>query len=285
MQNNFGARWEGQTRWFTPSDDASSLAAVSEPLDAVYQLEFPRDTPELGTWRGWGVLAPGDGPRVVPLSEASVIERQRQQGSTTFQFPGVGGRCSLRCDGEVLAVEVNFFHGGQRSGLVAYLKAPNDSSATAGDASVSLMAMSFRRARISDDGNATFVDGPAPTLKPQHTLASLPPASAGLGSVPPGGAAPTRARREWMLAEDYAIRAVGGDGTAPPLPPASSASVLELCLPDGVRCWLPRAWPLTSDARLVFSCDFRGAGGPFRSVAIEYCRGGLERWVCEDREG
>ena len=53
------------------------------------------DPSQVGTWRGWGVVKAGD-ERTVPLSEASVIERQREQGSTTFQFPGVGGRSPLR---------------------------------------------------------------------------------------------------------------------------------------------------------------------------------------------
>ena len=104
MQQNFGCRWEGETGWFTPShDDAQELvSASSEPLAAVYQLQFPRDEPEVGAWRGWGVIKPGD-ERTVPLSEATVIERQREQGSSTFQFPGAGGRCSLRL-GQVWAV-------------------------------------------------------------------------------------------------------------------------------------------------------------------------------------
>ena len=96
MQQNFGCRWEGETGWFTPSHDAAELvSASSEPLAAVYQLQFPREQPEVGAWRGWGVIKPGD-ERTVPLSEATVIERQREQGSSTFQFPGAGGRCSLR---------------------------------------------------------------------------------------------------------------------------------------------------------------------------------------------
>ena len=96
MQQNFGCRWEGETGWFTPSHDAARelVSASSEPLAAVYQLQFPREQPEVGAWRGWGVIKPGD-ERTVPLSEATVIERQRQQGSSTFQFPGAGGRCSL----------------------------------------------------------------------------------------------------------------------------------------------------------------------------------------------
>ena len=89
MQENLGCRWEGETRWFTPSRDAGddSVSASSPPLAAVYQLEFPRDQPEVGavatgfgsavlkpsptpspnpspnqvgTWRGWGVIKPGD---------------------------------------------------------------------------------------------------------------------------------------------------------------------------------------------------------------------------------
>ena len=96
MQQNFGCRWEGETGWFTPSHDAAELvSASSEPLAAVYQLQFPRDQPEVGAWRGWGVIKPGD-ERTVPLSEATIIERQREQNSATFQFPGAGGRCSLR---------------------------------------------------------------------------------------------------------------------------------------------------------------------------------------------
>ena len=71
MKYNFGVRWEGQSRWFTTSE-SNELVASSEPLDACYQLEFPRDQPTEGTWRGWGVIEPGDGPRVVPLSEATV---------------------------------------------------------------------------------------------------------------------------------------------------------------------------------------------------------------------
>ena len=51
LQENFGCRWEGETRWFKPSsdDDAGELvSASSPPLAAVYQLEFPRDQPEVG---------------------------------------------------------------------------------------------------------------------------------------------------------------------------------------------------------------------------------------------
>ena len=89
MQENFGCRWEGETGWFAPSREAGedSVSASSPPLAAVYQLEFPRDQPEVrtvatgfgsavlkpspspnpkpdpsqvGTWRGWGVIKPGD---------------------------------------------------------------------------------------------------------------------------------------------------------------------------------------------------------------------------------
>ena len=48
MQENFGCRWEGETRWFAPSRDTGELvSASSSPLAAVYQLEFPRDQPEV----------------------------------------------------------------------------------------------------------------------------------------------------------------------------------------------------------------------------------------------
>ena len=52
MQENFGCRWEGETRWFAPSRDTGELvSASSSPLAAVYQLEFPRDQPEVGAVR------------------------------------------------------------------------------------------------------------------------------------------------------------------------------------------------------------------------------------------
>ena len=49
MQENFGCRWEGETGWFAPSREAGedSVSASSPPLAAVYQLEFPRDQPEV----------------------------------------------------------------------------------------------------------------------------------------------------------------------------------------------------------------------------------------------
>ena len=52
MQENFGCRWEGETGWFAPSRDAGErVSASSPPLAAVYQLEFPRDQPEVGAVR------------------------------------------------------------------------------------------------------------------------------------------------------------------------------------------------------------------------------------------
>ena len=32
----------------------------------------------------------------------------------------------------------------------------------------------------------------------------------------------------------------------------------------------------------VFACDFRDIGGPVRFVSIEYNKGRLVRWLCED---
>ena len=73
---------------------ATGLGLVLNPSPNPSPSPNP-DPSQVGTWRGWGVVKAGD-ERTVPLSEASVIERQREQGSTTFQLPGVGGRCPLR---------------------------------------------------------------------------------------------------------------------------------------------------------------------------------------------
>ena len=307
MKQNFGCRWEGQTRWFSPTD-TQRLAADSQPLDSIYQLEFPRNEPSVGTWRGWGVIAAGDGPRIVPLSEATVIERQRQQGSTTFQFRGVGGRCSLRCDSGVWAGEINFFHGEVRAGLVVYLKAkeeavdtPSGSVTTPKDASVTLMSMSFRRATISTDGNATFVDGNKPSRSHAHTFDGAPPANEWATAE-----VTSCVRREAMRADDYRIvDAIVDDAAAATRSPGAhktdswqgaaarhpeltgadatiAPSLLTASLPDGVRCVVPRAWPLDNSARLVFGCDFRPIGGPFRSLTMDYRDSKLEGWLCED---
>jgi len=289
MKSNFGTRWEGQTRWLALSD--GSLAPASAPLDAVYQLEFPRDDPDVGTWRGWGVVSPGDGPRVVPLSEATVIERQRDQGSTTFQFDGVGGRCSLRCDGGVWAAEVNFFHGERRSGLVVYLKSGAEgegAGAEAGVSAASLMSMSFRKAQLSADGNLTFVDGREPTRASPHTFADAASANeahtfANEEWRPEAAAAGRCMRLEEMRTDDYAIRVA--DAAAPDMSPWRQRCrdpVLHCILPDGVRCCLPTEWPLPDSACLAFGCDFRPIGGPFRSLSMQYSGGKLMRWCCED---
>ena len=292
MQQNFGCRWEGQTGWFTPAG-RELVRASSEPLAAVYQLEFPRDQPEIGAWRGWGVGAPGD-ERTVPLSEASVIERQRQQGSATFQFPGAGGRCPLRL-GQIWAAEVNFFHGDHRCGLVMYLQPPEgdtdapdnpltardgDGDAAATKPSASIMAMSFRKAPISADGNLTFVKGGEPTLRPPHGFGSATPANAR------AAAASTLARRQVMYVEDYTIQSertgIRRPGTAA-VEGLTGGARLRVSLPDGVWCCVPGEWPLEGGARFTFGCDFRPMGGPERVVTMEYRGAQLVRWVCEDR--
>ena len=147
MKSNFGTRWEGQTRWFKPSA-RGGLEPSAPPMRSVYQLEFPSATPELGAWRGWSVIEPGD-TRVVPLAEATVMERTA--GSTTFQFAGAGGRVSLRTDGDGWGCEVNFFHARRRSGLCAFYGAGGELRGA--------MSMRFRAAPISRDGNGTFVGG------------------------------------------------------------------------------------------------------------------------------
>eukprot|EP00929_Paragymnodinium_shiwhaense_P006712 TRINITY_DN110684_c0_g1_i1.p1 TRINITY_DN110684_c0_g1~~TRINITY_DN110684_c0_g1_i1.p1 ORF type:complete len:252 (-),score=16.74 TRINITY_DN110684_c0_g1_i1:369-1061(-) len=157
MKQNFGTRWEGKTQWFSAGTKGPS--PMAEAMRSIYQLEFPQATPELGTWRGWSVLKPGD-TRVVPLSEATVVDRQ--PGSTTFQFEGVGGRNSLRTDGETWGAEINFFHAGRRSGLVVYYK----------DGELgSLMSMAFRSTPISTDGNVTFVNTGEFTAEPADPIA------------------------------------------------------------------------------------------------------------------
>ena len=52
----------------------------------------------------------------------------------------------------------------------------------------------------------------------------------------------------------------------------------------GVRCSVPRTWPLREDVHLTFGCDFRPIGGPFRTLTLEYASNELSRWVCEDLE-
>ena len=274
MKDNFGTRWEGETRWFSPGGETSLLSPTSDPLPSVYQLEFPTTTPELGTWRGWGVLAPGD-TRVVALSEATVVERQ--PGSSTFQFAGVGGRSTLRTDGTIWAAEVNFFHADRRCGLVLYYKPPVGGIGST--AAFSLMSMSFRAAPISDDGNLTFVSTPEITRTTAHTLTECDEENDAAHKFARPG---TCVRREEM-GRSYRLR-------PQPLPNVvglvdwdrvgSDPACLEASMPDGVRLRVPRV--VESDATFAFGCDFRPIGGPFRSLVIECSGFETQRWVCTE---
>ena len=124
MVRNFGYRWEGRTYWHDP-DAAGDSAAEHTGLRSIYQLEFPQEgRAGVGTWKGWNVLEAGD-TRTVPLSRETCINRTK--GSSTFQFAqagvGVGGRCpvSFSSDDDApqqLMMEINFFHGNLRRGLV-----------------------------------------------------------------------------------------------------------------------------------------------------------------------
>lgn len=206
MKANFGKRWEGLTQWYTmqPIDaDVPWLEPRGDPLRSIYQLEFPEDEPDIGTWRGWGVMKPGD-TRVVPLSESSVLERTL--GATTFQFPErVGGRCGLRADESSLGIEVNFFHGERRSGLVLAYTSTGGEAAGAGSSGAvgggggiandkrltGVMLMAFREAPILarlGPGRFAFVDTPSATLK-EPLVDPLPDlcSTKAVSSVDPGG--------------------------------------------------------------------------------------------------
>merc|ERR1711879_574220 len=135
------------------------------------------------------------------------------------------------------------------------------------------MSMSFRKAPISFDGNRTFVDGRDPIRACPHTFELAAPTH-----EPPKAAdyimtATTCTRCEAMRAKDYEIHPVGEvesflDSEAghwlqtslqPPQPSTDSAAgrgLLIASLPDGVRCALPRNWPLSDDVCLNFGCDF-----------------------------
>jgi hypothetical protein len=322
FRRQFGARWEGQTAWFRPRDEGwigqqeqqeVALTAISEPLTSIYQLEFPRLEPEVGTWRGWGVLAAGD-TRVVSLSEETALERS--PGSTTFQFEGVGGRCSLQSDGpNSWAAEVNFFHENRRAGVVVYCTTCTKgggsaedgggaAAAAAGEEELkaeewSFMSMTFRAARLSDDGNLTFATDGNVTLSPPHQMFVEPSDEQQRLTT----ATTMRCtRRETMDPLSFAIRSVE-TGEEPSLPQALGISAggevakgnalpLLARLPDGVSCSFPRTLRLRrspEQPRITgpgqafrFACDFRDIGGPVRFVSIEYNKGRLVRWLCED---
>ena len=268
FKNQFGRRWEGTTRWYRPSTNKTKLwvEAVSDPLSSIYQLEFPTAEPSLGTWRGWGVIEPGD-TRVVSLSEATVTNRT--PGSSTFQFEGVGGRCNLRNDGSYgFAAEINFFHKDRRCGLVAYCtpqkNTDNDDDECGRIAKEwSVMLMSFRAATISHDRNVTFVQHNSATLQPAYSLhwnntyesdASAEHARRRLYRY-------ERTRCEEMRPTDYMIRpwdtsgrrtwksscsfsfadivGIGKEMGKKEHGNANEEPILTMCLPDGLWCSVP----------------------------------------------
>lgn len=262
MKQNFGTRWEGETRWFA-FDSADELLPISEPLTSIYQLEFPEATPEVGTWRGWGVLKAGD-TRVVPLSEETVLDRQ--QGASTFQFPGVGGRLTLRNDNGTWGAEVNFFHAQRRSGLCIFYNQEGELG--------QFMSMAFRSAPISLDGNQSFVESPSFTVADQPD--PIDRLSAG-ARWPDPSASIGRTSKCVALSRAYVFQPQEARSD---LYAHQNASYVEVKLPDNVLAYVPRR--LSPDSRLSFACDFRGIGGPFRSVTVEFQRGECSEWLCAE---
>ena len=265
MKSNFGTRWEGQTRWFKPSA-RGGLEPSAPPMRSVYQLEFPSATPELGAWRGWSVIEPGD-TRVVPLAEATVMERTA--GSTTFQFAGAGGRVSLRTDGDGWGCEVNFFHARRRSGLCAFYGAGGELRGA--------MSMRFRAAPISRDGNVSFVGGGEHTV--DHAADPIV-ADAAPASAPPVLRAPACARALSLAPPAYAISPSAPARATEDWSDTRDESLVVAGFADGV--WLRAPRVLSSDSTVSIGCDFRAVGGPFRAVGLLFSDAEFAGVTCHD---
>ena len=160
------------------------------------------------------------------------------------------------------------------------------------------MSMTFRAARLSDDGNLTFATDGNVTLSPPHQMFVEPSDEQQRLTT----ATMRCTRRETMDPLSFAIRSVE-TGEEPSLPQALGISAggevakgnalpLLARLPDGVSCSFPRTLRLRrspEQPRITgpgqafrFACDFRDIGGPVRFVSIEYNKGRLVRWLCED---
>ena len=252
MKRNFGTRWEGQTRWLKPAR-SGALESSAPPLSSVYQLEFPASTPGHGTWRGWNVIQAGD-TREVALSEETVIDRTA--GSTTFQFAGAGGRCSLATDGPGWGCEVNFFHGTRRSGLCVFYD-------TATGELSGVMTMAFRSAPISHDGNETFVD------TPEFTVTGPVDPIAGDVSAPPPVLRAASCSRVLSLARPYyEISELSSPLADVDWSDTRGDSVLVEGFVDGL--WLRAPRVLARDSTISLGCDFSAIGGPFRAITMLY---------------
>mmetsp|Transcript_35841 Transcript_35841/g.114792 ORF Transcript_35841/g.114792 Transcript_35841/m.114792 type:complete len:216 (-) Transcript_35841:319-966(-) len=204
--------------------------------------------------------------RVVELSQDSILEVAPPR-SSAFEFPGVGGRCSLRTDGETLGVEVNFFHGSRRSGLVLYYK--NNSVAD-------IMSMAFRAAPISHDDNATFVDTPSVTVVDQSDpidAKSRTPSAKPCRRVSHCLQCSSLDRNHKISMLDR-NEDIDWDDT-------EHGQYFIAELPDNILLRVPTM--LTGDATLSFGCDFRAIGGPLRSVSIEFSESKCVQWCCHEQ--
>ena len=285
MVRNFGYRWEGRTYWHDP-DAAGDSAAEHTGLRSIYQLEFPQEgRAGVGTWKGWNVLEAGD-TRTVPLSRETCINRTK--GSSTFQFAqagvGVGGRCpvSFSSDDDApqqLMMEINFFHGNLRRGLVVTytLEEEREQNRWYYKRKSRILVMNFRRASKGyREDDHMEPENRALTAR-SDTAAEMTVASTTCFS------SLTLQRSFALSRHDYRERdttqCVTQDRSVHLAQYADGDVVTPY--PDGVFACLPDVLPLgageadttpSSSFELQFGCDFRGDGGPVKVLCIQYDR-------------
>ena len=280
MVRNFGYRWEGRTYWHDP--DATGIEDTG--LRSIYQLEFPQEgRAGVGTWKGWNVFEEGDN-RTVPLSRETCIDRM--PGVSTFQFAqaGVGGRCPVSFSSDdddapqQQMMEINFFHGNLRRGLVVTytLEEEREKQRWYYQRKSRILVMNFRRASkgYREDDHMESEN---------RALTARSDAAGERAAGTPLFSSLTLQRSFALSRHDYRERdttqCVTQDRSVHLAQYADGDVVTPY--PDGVFACLPDVLPLgageadttpSSSFELQFGCDFRGDGGPVKVLCIQYDR-------------
>ena len=289
MVRNFGYRWEGRTYWHDP-DAAGDSAAEHTGLRSIYQLEFPQEgRAGVGTWKGWNVLEAGD-TRTVPLSRETCINRTK--GSSTFQFAqagvGVGGRCpvSFSSDDDApqqLMMEINFFHGNLRRGLVVTytLEEEREQNRWYYQRKSRILVMNFRRASKGyREDNHMEPENRALTARSETAVERAATGTRAASEMATGTnlfSSLTLQRSFSLSRNDYVERDTTRTVTKDSIVNMEQQEkdyVFTPC-PEGFFSCLPDVIPLGEEAEtfeLQFGCDFRGDGGPVKVLCIQYDR-------------
>mmetsp|Transcript_50118 Transcript_50118/g.145331 ORF Transcript_50118/g.145331 Transcript_50118/m.145331 type:complete len:138 (+) Transcript_50118:3-416(+) len=134
--------------------------------------------------------------------------------------------------------------------------------------------MAFRSAPISHDGNRTFLDVPTATIQQQAD----PIMSGSTDLQTRLSLSGLTCKRRQELDRRYRLSSFEGEGFNWREREGPQSFAAEL--PDSMHVQVPHA--LSRNAKLAFGCDFRGIGGPFRSLTIEFRDAECVRWLCED---